>query len=64
MFFEISEIVFEMRVFIIIFVILKKFFMVLNECMEWGRVIILMILVDYFVFDVKELEYICERVIF
>ncbi|WFD36215.1 beta-adaptin [Malassezia cuniculi] len=42
--------------------LLSKLLVALNECTEWGRIIILNTLADYRSADEREAEHICERV--
>ncbi|OAQ66541.1 AP-1 complex subunit beta-1 [Pochonia chlamydosporia 170] len=60
---EITETAPETRALVVTSATLKKLLMALNECTEWGRIIILTTLADYPSSDVKESEHICERVV-
>jgi vesicle coat complex subunit len=60
---EITETAPETRALVVTSATLKKLLMALNECTEWGRIIILTTLADYPASDVKESEHICERVV-
>lgn len=43
--------------------VLMKLLLALNECSEWGRIVLLQTLANYRSADAREAEHICERVI-
>ena len=52
-----------MEVFVITNTVLNKLLVALNECSEWGRVVVLNALGRYETSDEQESEHICERVV-